>query len=1052
MLESLVQGSIRHRHAAVGALLVLPACGVQAARTLPMDAIPDVSSTQVAVLTGGAGLGPVEMEQMVTIPVENALNGVPHALELRSTSRAGLSAVVVVFDDKVDPWFARQLVAERLRGLESDLPPGVGSPSLGPLSTGLGEIYQFVLRSEHHTPMQLRTLLDWTLVPRLRSVPGIIEVNTQGGDLKQYQVVVDRERLRSHGLGLQDVVDALRGANLNVGGGYLDRGPESLMVRGEGVLHDEADVGRVVIRRHSDGPAVLVSHVAEVKVGRALPYGVITSNGEGEAVTGQTLMILGGNSKVVVEAVRAKVEELRRDLPPGVQLESVYDRSDFVGATIGTVMANLAEGVGIVLLVLVLFLGTLRGALAVVLGIPASMAVALLGMHALGVTGDLMSLGAIDFGFLVDGPIVMLEAIITGTAGRVLVGRERLRTYALVSGQAARPVAFAVAIIMLVYLPLLTLEGVEGRMFRPMALTMACALAGAVIYAVLFFPAVLALLVPPKKDHGPAWLEALAHAYAHVVGPLMKARWAMVVLASVVLVVSAAAFASQGAEFVPRIFEGDAMVTIRRAPSISLDEARRLDLEAEKVLHTFPEVATTLGMTGRAEVATDPVGADNTDIMVRLRPPSTWTSAASFDDLCETFKNAIEARVPGTFVSVSQPIEDKVNELISGSRADVAVQLYGSDLTELADLADRVGKRLRQVRGAGDVRIERILGQPSINVVANRAAMARHGVRVEDAFSAVQASREGVDVGNLYEGSRRFGLRVVQPPQAPTAESLSELFVQTQDGTTVPLSEVVTIQETDGPTAIRRLNRERVVRIDINLRGRDLLSFVAEARATVDREFPVPPGWRVEWGGQFENFERAQRRLQFVVPAVILIILGMLMAMFRSVRFALPVFLMVPFSLAGGMAGLTARGLPFSLPAAVGFIALGGIAVLNGVVMATEVRRRLQAGMEAWEACRSGSAEVVRAVITTAAVAALGFWPMAVSDSAGAEVQRPLATVVIAGIVWGTLLTLTVLPGLMLAFVRGYVPSAARQDDLEAPPVTAPPLTAAMVSPASPPA
>ncbi|MFN7131170.1 MAG: efflux RND transporter permease subunit, partial [Myxococcales bacterium] len=929
----------------------------------------------------------------------------------------------------------RQLVTERLCGIEASLPPSVETPDFGPLSTGLGEIYQFVVRSEQHTPMQLRTLLDWEIVPRLRSVPGIVEVNTMGGDLKQFQVVVDPARMRAFDVTLGDLVAALRAANLNVGGGYLDRREESLIVRGEGVLKDEQDVGRVVLRGNSDGAPILVRHVADVRVGAALRYGVITYNGQGEAVTGQTLMILGANSKEVVAAVRARVDEIRRELPPGVSIEPVYDRSDFVGATIRTVATNLAEGVLIVTLVLFLFLGTLRGALAVVLGIPASMSVAVMAMHVFGITGDLMSLGAIDFGFLVDGPVVMLEAVITGTAGRLLVGKQRLKTYSLLSGNAARPVAFAVAIIMLVYLPLLTLEGVEGKMFRPMALTMAAALFGALVYAVVFFPAVLALLVPPNKDHGPHWLQWVAGRYEALMTRILAWRWAMVGAACVALLLSTVAFLSQGAEFVPRIFEGDAMVTIRRAPSISLEEARRLDLEVEKVLHEFPEVVTTLGMTGRAELATDPVGNDSTDMMVRLKPVKEWVTAKDFDGLSEAMKNAVESRVPSTFVSVSQPIEDKVNEMISGSRADVAIQIYGPDLEGLADFADRVGRRVKAVQGAGDVRIERLLGQPLINVVADRAAMARHGVRVEDAFAAVEASREGIAVGNIYDGVRRFGLRVIQPPAKPSADALGELFVETRAGTTVPLSEVVKLREEDGPTAIRRFNRERVVRIDVNLRGRDLLSWVGEAREVIAREFPLPSGWRIEWGGQFENFARAQARLQLVIPAVIAIIFAMLLWMFGSVRFAVPVFLMVPFSLSGGMLGLVMRGLPFSLPAAVGFIALGGIAVLNGVVIASEIKRRLDGGEALLDACSRGPVEVVRAVITTAAVAVFGFLPMALASSAGAEVQRPLATAVIAGIVGGTLLTLLVLPGMLLVALRGYVPQqepVAEEDDTQA--------------------
>lgn len=1019
MLEALVMASIRYRHGLAVALLALFVVGGVALRRLPIDAMPDVSTVQVAVLTSAPGLSATEVERAVTVPVENALNGVPHGVELRSTSRYGLSAVVQVFADGTDPWFCRQLVLERLRGIERELPPSAGTPELGPVSSGLGEIFQFIVRSDHHSPMQLRTLLDWEIVPKLRSVPGVTEVNTQGGDLKQFHVVVDPTALKQHHLTLGDVVDALRSAHLNVGGGYLERGQEAFTVRGQGMLHGSDEIETVVIRTDADGTPVLVRNVAKVVEAAALRHGVITHNGEGEAVTGVVMMLLGANSNEVVKAVAARVAEIRDQLPSGVHIEAVYDRADFVGRTIRTVVVNLVEGIAIVTLVLALFLGTLRGALAVVLGIPAAMSIALLGMHWFGVTGDLMSLGAIDFGFLVDGPIVILEAVIAATAGRSLVGHARAQAYAEIARSVARPVAFSVAIIMLVYLPLLSLEGIEGKMFRPMALTMACALFGALVYAILFFPAVLTLLVSPPKGHGPAWLEHIAHAYALVVGPAVRWRWPLLLASVGLLLVVGWRFAAAGAEFVPRIFEGDAMVTIRRAPSISLPEARRLDLECERILRQLPEVTSALAMTGRAEVAIDPVGNDNTDILIRLRPLAEWTSAPDFDALSARIKESIERQVPGTFVSVSQPIEDKTNELISGSRADVAIQIYGRDLDRLARLADDIGRRVKSIRGSGDVRTERILGEPIITAVPDRQRMARYGVRLEDAFHALSASREGIPVGTVYEEQKRFEMRVLLTPGQPTVEALGQLYVPTSTGRSVPLGEVLSFSEGEGPTAIRRIGRERVVRVDVNLRGRDLLSWVQEAQAVVGAEIPLDSGYRIEWGGQFENFERASARLAVVVPLVVAIILGMLFWMFGTWRITLAVFLTVPFSLTGGMLGLLGRDLGFSLSAAIGFIALGGIAVLNGMVMASEVLRLVREGVAPTEAVVQGSVRVVRAVLTTGTVAALGFLPMALATSAGSEVQRPLATVVVIGELFGTLVALLVLPGLLHMALRG---------------------------------
>jgi cobalt-zinc-cadmium resistance protein CzcA len=1020
MLQSLVAAGIRARGAVMAALFLLLAVGVWAAKTLPIDALPDVSPVQVSVLTSATGLSPVEVERTVTTPIENALNGVPGATEQRSVSRGGLSAVTVIFRDSTDVWFARQLVLERLRGVE--LPASAGAPELGPVSSGLGEIFQFVVRSKQHSAMQLRTMLDWDIVPKLRNVPGVVEVNTMGGELKQFQVVLDRARAKAHGLSINDVVSALRAANVNAGGGYIDRREESFTVRGQGMLTSAEEIGGVMIRTSAQNTPVLVRHVADVVVGPALRQGVITRNGEAEAVTGIVMMLLGQNSRDVVKAVGERAAQIQKTLPAGVKLDVIYDRSDFVGRTLSTVLKNLAEGIGIVTLVLIVFLGSWRGALAVVLGIPVAMTIALIGMHVFKVTGDLMSLGAIDFGFLVDGPIVILEAVIAATAGRRLVGAARAGAYSEIAGTVARPVAFAVAIIMLVYVPLLALEGVEGKMFRPMAVTMACALFGALVYAILFFPAVLVVLVPPAKGHGPGWLEFLAHAYERALPAIVRLRFVWLAAACGVFGLAAWVFSRQGAEFVPRIFEGDAVVTIRRAPSISLDAALKLDLAAEKVLHTFPEVITSLGQTGRAEVATDPVGNDNTDILVRLKPLEEWTSATDFDALSEQFKNRIESQVPGTFVSVSQPIEDRTNELISGSRADVQIQIFGTDLHHLAELAGKVAAEVRKVQGTGDVRVERVLGAPTITASVDRGRLARYGVRVEDAFAAISASREGVAVGPIYEEERRFEIRVLAPPSSPTADGIGDLFVETQRGEDIPLREVVDLSESEGPTAIRRENRSRAIRVDVNLRGRDLVSWVNEAQHVVNTAVPLPTGYRAEWGGQFENFARAQARLAIVMPIVVLLIFGMLLGMFQNVRLAVAVFALVPLSLAGGMLGLSLRGMPFSLPAAVGFIALGGIAVLNGVVMASEVRRRLDQLEPLDVAITGGCAQVLRAVLTTAVVAALGFLPMATATSAGAEVQQPLATAVVIGMLISTLLTLLVLPGVLRVTLKGYRP------------------------------
>ncbi|HWB80768.1 MAG TPA: efflux RND transporter permease subunit, partial [Nannocystaceae bacterium] len=625
MLARLVQFAIQRRWLCLVALVVTLAAGAWAAMRLPIDAIPDISPVQVAVLTRAPGYASRDVERVVTIPLENALNGVPGMEELRSVSRGDLSAITIIFRDDVDPWFARQLVLERLWQVAPELPDGTGPPELAPLSNGLGEIYQFVVRSKQHSPRQLRTLLDWEVVPRLRRVPGVIEVNTMGGQLKQYQVVADPAALRAQGIPIGELVDVLRAAAGTASGGYVSRGSEAYTLRVIGQFEGIPDIEKVVVRSPSNGAPILVEHLAEVRLGAALPLGVVTQGDDG-AVTGIVMMLVGSNTRDVIYAVKDRIEEIEAALPGGVEIEAVYDRAAFVERTLGTVMSNLVEGAAVVTLVLVVMLGSVRGAVVIVLGIPSAMAFAIFGMHLFGVSGDLMSLGAIDFGFLVDGPIVMLEAVLAAHTGRRLAPEIRRRDYGESLAGVMRPVVFAVAIILLVYLPLLGLEGVEGKMFRPMAITMACALFGALVYSIVFLPALLVLFVPPPARDGARWLDRVARPYVRALPVALRLGGRLLAVCGLVVLGALALMAGNGADFVPRIDEGDAVVAIRRAPSIDLHAAQSLDALAQAKLREFPEVLTTLAMTGRAEVATDPVGMESTDILVHLRPREEWTT------------------------------------------------------------------------------------------------------------------------------------------------------------------------------------------------------------------------------------------------------------------------------------------------------------------------------------------------------------------------------------------------------------------------------------------
>jgi cobalt-zinc-cadmium resistance protein CzcA len=1022
MLERIVEFSIRRRVLVMVLSVGVMLLGLFLVPKLPIDAVPDTTNVQVVVITDAPGLSAEEMERFVTFPVEMGLNGLPELEQMRSTTRAGLSSVTVIFNETMNVWFARQLVSERLREVEADIPKQFGTPQLAPVSTGLGEIYQFVLESDRHTPMELRTLLQWELTPKLRSVKGVIEVNGQGGVAKEYQVVLDPTRLAAFRLTLGQVLEALERNNANVGGGWIERGPEALVIRGEGQLRTVEEIDDVVVASDADGTPIQVKSLGKTQIGGALPQGVVTRDGKGEAVTAVVMMLVGQNSRDVVHAVKAKIEELRKTLPEGVRIETVYDRATFIDRTLKTVGKNLAEGALLVGVVILVFLRSWRASLLVTLGIPVAMLIALFGMLYFDVTGSLMSLGAIDFGLLVDGPIVMAEALMAKLAHDHITEKQRLGVITDSLRAIARPVVFSVLIILLVYVPLLTLEGTEGKMFRPMASTMALALFGSVIFSLFTFPAGAALLLKPG-GHEAGWLAKLDAPYERLVRWALAKRFVLVGVAVSLLLLTLPIGAGLGADFIPRIDEGDLVVAIRRIPSIGITEARDLDLAVQKVLARFPEVETSLGMTGRAEVAVDAVGMDNTDMLVALKPKEKWKTAQDLDGLGEAIKTAIENEVPSTFVAISQPIEDRTNEIVSGSPADVAVHIYGEDLQRLSELGRKAARVLRDTPGAGDVRLERVLGQPMLQIRADRAKLARYGIPTDDLLAGVATTRQGQSVGSVFEGRRRFDLKVLVPPHTTRSESFAKLPIGAKDGQLVPLGSLATVTEEEGPAQINREAMQRRLRIDVNIRGRDLVSFVEDAQARIAEQVTLPDQYSVTWGGQFENFQRASARLAIVLPIALAIIFGMLFMTFGNIRYAAAVFSGVPFALIGGVIALKLREMPFSITAAVGFIALCGIAVLNGVVMASEIKNRPHQGEDA---LIHGAVHVLRPMLLTATVASIGFLPMALATSAGSEVQRPLATAVIGGMVSSTLLGLILLPALLKIFLGNTLGNAAR--------------------------
>jgi len=1009
-------------------VFVVGAVGVRSAQQLPIDAVPDITNVQVQVLTNVPGLSPVDVERTITFPVESAMSGLPGVEEIRSVSRFGLSAVTVVFEEGTDLLRARQLISERLTQARERL-PGDASPELGPLSTGLGEIFQFEVRAETtcelnqpdteqcYTPMELRSILDWFIAYELRSVRGVVEVNSFGGELKTYEVEVLPERLRALNVSLNDLFEGLEENNATAGGGYLVRSGEQLLVRGEGRIQSLDEIGDVLIETREDGVPVRVRDVARVHLAPLIRQGAVTRDGRGEVVTGIVMMLVGANGREVVEDVKAKISQIEPSLPSGVRIDVFYDRADLVNRTIHTVAKNLAEGALFVIAVLFLLLGSIRGGLIVAAAIPFAMLVAFTGMKALGLSGNLMSLGAIDFGIVVDGSIIVVENAVVHLAAAAR-GQGRPMSYAEAADvvvdstlDVRKAALFGEAIIVIVYIPILTLAGIEGKMFKPMAITVLFALLGAFIASLTFVPVLVAtFLRQHAEEKEPFIVRWLHHLYPPLLAPLM--RWPRLVMAvALALLAGSGVLASRmGGEFVPRLDEGAMAIQVLRLPSVSLEESVRGSTRFEHVLREFPEVLTVVSKTGRAEIATDPMGVELSDCIVMLKPPDEWTTANTREELVQRMAERLKAALPGLGFSFSQPIELRMAELISGTRSDVAITIYGDDLTTLERLSLAMQSAVREVPGASDVRGEQLAGLPTLEVTVDRASASRYGVSVRDALDAIEAIG-GRGVGDVYEGERRFRLQVRIPAGLrDDIDQVRHLPVSGPKGPLVPLGQIASIQVVDSPASVSREAVRRRTNVEVNVRGRDLSSFVSEAQARVNDQVQIPAGYVVEWGGQFENLNAASERLAIAVPLALGLIFILLYMAFGQLKPALLIYLNVPFAAVGGVFLLAIRGMPFSISAAIGFIALFGIAVLNGVVLLTTIKKLRELGRTPLEAAREGAESRLRAVVMTATVAALGFIPMALSSSAGAEVQRPLATVVIGGLVSATFLTLFVLP------------------------------------------
>ncbi|AZF08937.1 Cobalt-zinc-cadmium resistance protein CzcA [Pseudomonas sp. R2-37-08W] len=1035
MFERLIQFAIEQRIIVLLAVLLMAGIGIASYQKLPIDAVPDITNVQVQINSAAAGFSPLETEQRVTFPIETAMAGLPGLQQTRSLSRSGLSQVTVIFKDGTDLFFARQLVNERLQVAREQLPDGIET-AMGPISTGLGEIFLWTVEAKDgvrkedgtpYTPTDLRVIQDWIIKPQLRNVPGVAEINTIGGFAKEYQIAPDPKRLAAYNLTLNDLVTALERNNANVGAGYIERSGEQLLIRAPGQVASIDDIANIVITT-SDGTPIRVRNVAQVDIGRELRTGAATENGR-EVVLGTVFMLIGENSRSVSQAVAKKLEEINRSLPEGVVAVTVYDRTNLVEKAIATVKKNLFEGALLVVAVLFLFLGNIRAALITAMVIPLAMLFTFTGMFTNKVSANLMSLGALDFGIIVDGAVVIVENAIRRLAhaqqrhGRLLTRSERLHEVFAAAKEARRALIFGQLIIMVVYLPIFALTGVAGKMFHPMAFTVVIALLGAMILSVTFVPAAIALFVTGKvKEEENFVMRSARRVYDPVLNWVMMRRPLVFGLAALTIVASGLVASRMGSEFIPSLSEGDFAQQALRVPGTSLTQSVQMQQQLEKtLLAQVPEIERVFARTGTAEIASDPMPPNISDSYVMLKPKDQWPDPKKSREAIIADIQRASAIVPGSVYELSQPIQLRFNELISGVRSDVAVKVFGDDMAVLNQTAGEIAETLQKLNGASEVKVEQTSGLPVLTINIDRDKAARFGLNVGDVQDTIAVAVGGRQAGTLYEGDRRFDMVVRLSDTLRTdIDGLSRLLIpvpalaSSTSGQLgfIALSQVASLDLVLGPNQISRENGKRLVIVSANVRGRDIGSFVEEAEAAITTQVKVPAGYWTTWGGQFEQLKEASERLRIVVPVALLLVFGLLFMMFNNLKDGLLVFTGIPFALTGGIMALWLRDIPLSISAGVGFIALSGVAVLNGLVMIAFIRNLREEGRSLSVAIHEGALTRLRPVLMTALVASLGFIPMALATGTGAEVQRPLATVVIGGIISSTLLTLLVLPAL----------------------------------------
>ncbi len=1023
MLNRIIDFSLRQKFVALSLVLLMSFGGVMALLNLPINSLPDVTPVQVLVITKAGRYSPYDVERLVSFPIETTMNGLPDVKEVRSISQFGLSAVTIEFEEGTDIYFARQMVSQRIQSVAGELPDGVNMPQLGPISTALGEIYQYRVRGDGYTLAELREMQDWLIAPQLKTIRGVTEITAFGGFVKQYEVVVDPNRLRAYNIGLRDVIDAISNNNSVSGGNYLEHNREQYIIRGFGLIRNISDIENVIVTKINNRP-IRVRDIGRVQPGLQLRQGAVTQDGKGEIVTGIVMMLRGGNGREVIEDIAAKIEEINQGLPEGVHIEKFYDQSDLVDRTTETIKTNLLEGGFFVIAVLLLLLGEIKGALIVASVIPLSMLFAFIGMREFGLAANLMSLGAIDFGMVVDGSVVMIENMVHRLETD-RSGRPRIQILREAAHQVARPIFFGVLIILMVYVPIATFSGMEGILFRPMAITVATAVFGSLILALVYVPAVAALVfrkgVRVRRNYVMEWMLPR---YRRFLEKNLDRRYRTVAIALLLFGFSMALLPFLGAEFLPELDEGSILVEQVRMPSVTLDESvKNADWFARQVMKNVPEVRTVVPKTGRSDLANDWMGVHQTDVWVILKPRSEWRKGMTKDRIQEAMRPYL-ASEPGLSYNFTQPIAMRVDELTSGVKSDVAVKIFGEDLDVLDRIGESIGRILPSLPGTDNFFVEQTAGQPYLNIEVDRDAIAAYGLNVADVQQIVEAGIGGQAASQVFEGQRRFDIMVRYPEIVRSDfQGILDVPVPLPNGDYIPLNRVASIKAEEGPREIARENGWRRVIVGVNIKDIDIGAYVANLQEAIRRNVDIPPGNFIEYGGSFEDQQRAMRHLLIVVPLSLFIILGLLYLMFGQMRYAWMIFLNLPFALSGGIFLLWVRGMYLSVSASIGFVALFGVAVLNGVVLVSHLNELRRQGYTVRRAAIEGSANRLRPVLMTALVASLGFVPMAFNVGPGSEVQRPLATVVIGGLITATILTLRVLPTIYDWFEKdGHIP------------------------------